>query len=158
MFYNRYWFFRAWIIYSYNSSAICGSPASIKLGLFPFLQFAYGKLWNHQSSPFTSFKDRLVFPFSSSKIRNSKTSFLSIYPWNLHDLLPQRQANLYLSFLRIFIYLSYTWSTRCITRRIFLSDLYLYICFCTLLYHVPNNGKRWQEKTKKGKRHDRQCR
>ena len=52
------------------------TAASIKLGLFPFLQFAYSvNCETIKSSPFTSFKDRLVFPFSSSKIRSPSSFF-----------------------------------------------------------------------------------
>ena len=64
------------IIYSYNLFASSGAPASMKLGRFPLRQFAYKVNCETKSnSPFTSARDKLVFPFSSSKIRKSQKFF-----------------------------------------------------------------------------------
>ena len=56
---------------SYKRSAISGAPAFTKLGRLPFLQSAYKVNWlMTNSSPPTSARLKLVFPFSSSKIRS----------------------------------------------------------------------------------------
>ena len=75
-------------IYSYSSSALCGSPASVKLGRFPFLQLAYRvNCETIRSCPSTSARDLFVFPFSSSKIRSPSSFFIylsavaSSSPW-----------------------------------------------------------------------------
>ena len=64
------------IIYSYNLFASSGAPASMKLGRFPLRQFAYKVNCETKSnSPFTSARYKLVFPFSSSKIRSPRSFF-----------------------------------------------------------------------------------
>ena len=53
-------------------------PAFVKDGRFPFLQSAYNVNWEiNSNSPFTSCRDRFVFPSESSKIR-IPSSFLII--------------------------------------------------------------------------------